>query len=219
MSRGNATLFGEARTARRHPGGRRSAMTGTVRFAVAAVFVVLTAACDQKMANQPAYEPLQRSEFFPDNSSARPFVDGTVARGQLRENSALFEGKIGGQLVTTMPVAVDEKLLRRGQERYDIYCSMCHGAAGYGNGMVVQRGYRRPPSFHTSQLRNEPVGHYFDVITNGYGSMPPYRTMIRTEDRWAIIAYIRALQLSQNARAEDAAPAAQSKLSLPGASR
>lgn len=215
MSRGNATLLAEAIGARLRFGGGR----GVARIAIAAVLVVFSAACDQKMANQPAYEPLQRSEFFPDNSSARPFVDGTVARGALRENTALFEGKVGGQLVTTMPLAVDEKLLRRGQERYNIYCSMCHGAAGYGNGMVVQRGYRRPPSFHTAKLRNQSVGHIFDVIANGYGSMPPYRTMIPTEDRWAIIAYIRALQLSQNARVEDAAPAAQSQMNLPGATR
>lgn len=192
----------------------------SVRAAGVALVLLLTlGGCEQKMADQPSYEPLEASDFFPDGQSARPLVVGTVARGELRENTALHEGKVGDQLVASIPIPVDEKLLRRGQERYNIYCSMCHGRTGYGNGMIVQRGYRRPPSFHVARMRNETDGHFFDVITNGFGSMPAYRPMIGAEDRWAIVAYVRALQLSQNARAEDAAPQERENLSRRGAAR
>ena len=199
MSRGNARALGQL---------------------VAVSLLALTlAACDQKMANQPRYDPLESSDFFKDGQASRPFVEGTVARGTLKENTALFEGKVGGQVVASIPMQVDEKFIRRGQERYNIYCSMCHGQAGYGNGMIVQRGYRRPPSFHVGRMRTESDGHYFDVITNGYGSMPAYRTMIPAEDRWAIVAYVRALQLSQNARLDDAAPSDRQKLTTGGRTR
>jgi len=189
------------------------------RVAAAALFLLMLAACNQKMANQPRYDPLEASDFFKDGQASRPFVEGTVARGMLRENTALYQGKLDGVLVTTVPMKVDEKFLRRGQERYNIYCSMCHGRAGYGNGMIVQRGYRRPPSLHVTRLRNERAGYYFDVISNGYGAMPAYRTMIPTEDRWAIVSYIRALQLSQNAGVEDAAPQERKQLSTGGRTR
>jgi len=189
------------------------------RLAAASLFLLALTACDQKMANQPRYDPLEASDFFKDGQASRPFVEGTVARGTLRENTALYEGKVAGVMLAQVPVKVDEKFLRRGQERYNIYCSMCHGRAGYGNGMIVQRGYRRPPSFHVARLRSEPAGHYFDVISNGYGSMPAYRTMIPTEDRWAIVLYIRALQLSQNAGVDDAAPQERKQLSTGGRTR
>jgi mono/diheme cytochrome c family protein len=177
-----------------------------MRARTAALVLVLAAAgagCRQDMHDQPKYKAFRRTDFFGDERSARPFVEDTVARGQLREDAAYYTGKQGTMPVDVLPVAVTPALLRRGQQRYGIYCTPCHGATGRGDGMVVQRGYRRPPSFHIDRLRNEKTGYFFDVMTNGFGAMPDYAAQVPVSDRWAIVAYLRALQLSENARLED----------------
>jgi len=161
------------------------------------------AGCRQDMHDQPKYKAFRPSDFFGDDRSARPLVEDTVARGQLRADAAYFTGKQGAMPVDVLPVAVTPALLRRGQQRYGIYCTPCHGQTGRGDGMVVQRGYRRPPSFHIDRLRNEKTGYFFDVITSGFGAMPDYAAQVTVADRWAIVAYVRALQLSENARLED----------------
>ena len=159
--------------------------------------------CRQKMANQPRYDPLEPSTFFADGMSARPRIAGTVARGELVTNEFFATGKMGGAVGNGFPIPVTAATVERGNDRYNVYCSPCHSRIGDGRGMIPARGYRHPPSFHTDTLRNQPTGHYFDVITNGFGSMPQYGTIIPPQDRWAIIAYIRALQLSQNATLAD----------------
>ena len=165
------------------------------------------AACRQDMHDAPRYDPLEYSSVFPKGSSALPLVEGTVARGFLHEDALLYEGKVNGQPAMSFPFPITRTDLDRGEERFNIYCSPCHGRTGEGNGMVVQRGYRRPPSYHQDRLRDAPVGHFFDVITNGFGAMPDYAAQIKAEDRWAIIAYIRALQLSAHATLGDVPPA------------
>ena len=159
--------------------------------------------CRQDMHDQPKYIPLRESTFFADDRSARPIVAGTVARGQLHDDPLLYTGKVGGKDADVFPFGVDANVMARGRERFDIYCSPCHGRTGFGDGMVVRRGYRRPPTFHQDRLRDAPVGHFFDVITNGFGAMPDYAAQIKIEDRWAIVAYVRALQLSEHAAAAD----------------
>jgi hypothetical protein len=161
------------------------------------------AGCRQDMHNQPKFKPLRISDFYADQRSARPLVPGTVARGQLDADSYYYTGKVNGQLATEFPFPVTQQVLNRGQERYNIYCSPCHSEIGDGNGMIVQRGFKKPPSYHTDRLRNAPVGHFFDVITNGFGAMGDYASQIPVQDRWAIVAYIRALQYSQNANRAD----------------
>jgi mono/diheme cytochrome c family protein len=166
-------------------------------LAVGALALAGSAACRQDMHNQPKYRPLRASAFFADGASARPQVEGTVARGLLHADEAFYTGMLNGAPVREMPLPVDEALVARGQERYNIFCAPCHGATGDGNGMIVQRGYRRPPSMHEARLRDVEAGHYFDVMTNGFGAMPDYRMQVSPRDRWAIAAYIRALQLTQ----------------------
>ena len=165
--------------------------------------LLLLAGCRQKMADQPRYEPLGRSTFFGDERAARPLVEGTVARDQLRIDEHLYQGKQRGKLVDTFPFPVTLAVLSRGRERYDIFCSPCHDRVGSGQGMIVRRGYRAPPSMHIERLRQAPAGHFFDVMTNGFGVMPDYTQQIRPADRWAIVAYIRALQFSQHAAVAD----------------
>ena len=243
-----------------------------VCVALLSVVCLAAAGCRQDMQDQPRYEVYESSKFFADGQASRPYVEGTVARGHLKDDKFFYQGKNGagpqqgaagaggqalnaggaqqGVLQTTMPNAqggaaaqpggdvnvrgnaggkvgqgggeiqsqagkdavtefpfpVTKEVLDRGQERYQIYCSMCHGLTGYGDGMIVRRGYRRPPSYHDDRLRGEPVGHFFDVITNGWGAMPDYAAQIPPEDRWAIIAYLRALQLSQQAPASQVSP-------------
>jgi mono/diheme cytochrome c family protein len=155
--------------------------------------------CVQKMAEQPSYRPLQATTFFDDGRSARPQVPGTIARGQLELDDHYYRGRVDGQLATTIPLPITPELLMRGQQRFNIYCSPCHDRAGTGNGMIVQRGYHQPPSYHIPRLREAPVGHLFDVATNGYRLMPDYSAQVSVADRWAIVAYIRALQFSQYA--------------------
>lgn len=181
----------------------RASLSALLRLACLAACCV-AAGCDMlDMYDQPRYEPLEASEMFDDHGSARPLVQGTIPRGWLREDEALYTGKLGGEFVARLPLPLDEKLMQRGRQRFDIYCSVCHSRTGDGNGMIVQRGFRRPPSLHIERLRNAPAGHFFDVMTNGFGAMPSYASRIKAEDRWAIVAYIRALQLSLNARLKD----------------
>ena len=167
---------------------------------------VLMAGCRQDMHNQPKFYPQRSTSFFADGRSVRPQVENTVARNQLHENTYFYTGVVDGKEGDGMPLPVNAALLERGQERYNIYCTPCHSRVGNGAGMIVQRGYRPAGNFHTDRLRGAPLGHFFSVITNGYGAMPEYASQVSTADRWAIVAYIRALQLSQNATAADVPP-------------
>ena len=243
-------------------------------------FALSLAACRQDMQDQPRYEVYEQSKFFADGQASRPYIEGTVARGYLREDSAFYTGRrgptqqggaqqqgaggttqnvlqttspntqgaaagttpggevnvrgnAGGRagvpageaqgstgrdgLVNEFPFQITKADLDRGQERFQAYCLMCHGATGFGDGMIVRRGFRRPPSFHDDRLRGEPLGHFFDVITNGWGAMASYSDMIPADDRWRIIAYIRALQLSQNAPAAGAPAATTTQQQQPQA--
>ena len=155
------------------------------------------------MHDAPRYEPLEESTFFENGGASRMLVANTVARGQLREDEHFYTGKVNGQPAAEFPMPVTADVMARGQERYNVFCSPCHGRTGQGNGMVVQRGFRAPPSFHDERLRNAPVGYYIDVETNGFGAMPDYSAQVPVVDRWAIAAYIRALQLSQRASVDD----------------
>jgi mono/diheme cytochrome c family protein len=175
---------------------------------------VAVVGCRQDMHDAPRYKPLARSEFFGDDRSARPFVEGTVARGHLDEDELLYTGKQGGALATQPPMPVDMALLQRGRDRFGIYCTPCHGLAGRGDGMVVRRGYRKPVSFHDDKVRAQPIGYYFDVMTNGFGAMPDYAAQVPVRDRWAIAAYIRVLQLSQHATLEDVPPPLRPQLKV-----
>ena len=184
-------------------------------FSACSALIVVTAivaGCRQDMHDQPKYVPLRQSDFFGDERSARPLVAGTVARGHLREDVLLYTGKDNGADATTFPFAVDAGVMARGRERFDIFCAPCHGRTGQGDGMIVRRGFRRPPTFHIDRLRDAPVGHLFDVITNGFGAMPDYATQIPAGDRWAIIAYVRALQLSAHATLADVPAAERDRL-------
>lgn len=167
------------------------------------------------MHDQPRYKPLARSGFFDDGRSARPLIDGTVARGELRDDDLLFTGRAGKDLAPSYPFPITADVLRRGRERYTIYCTPCHGQLGNGEGMVVQRGFKRPTSFHIERLRNAPPGYFFDVMTNGFGAMQDYSAQIPPQDRWAIAAYIRALQFSQNARIDDVPADRRAELDRP----
>jgi mono/diheme cytochrome c family protein len=167
------------------------------------------------MQDQPRFKPLQQSDFYADLRSSRPLVPGTVARGHLRSDSYFYTGLMNGNPGDAMPFPVTKEVLERGRERYNIYCAPCHSRTGDGNGMIVQRGYRRPPSYHIERLQKAPLGHLYDVITNGYGAMPDYSEQISPQDRWTIVAYIRALQLSQSAPAGAIPPQERSRLSRP----
>jgi len=179
------------------------------------VVLFFLAGCRQDMHNQPKYKPLRASEFFPDGRSARPLVPGTVDRSQVNEDPAYVTGLQNSQTVLTFPFPVTRQVLERGRERFNIYCMPCHGELGDGNGLVAQRGYLHPPSFHDDRLRQAAAGHFFDVITNGLGGMPDYAQQIPVDDRWKIIAYIRALQLSQHATPADVPADIRSKLGAP----
>jgi hypothetical protein len=170
------------------------------------VALVLLAACRQDMNDQAKYKPLGASDFFADGRASRPPVPGTIPRGYLRDDAHLYTGRVDGVLVNTFPFPMDLKALKRGQERYNIYCTPCHDGVGNGNGMIVRRGYKQPPSLHIDRLRDAPAGHFYDVITNGLGGMPDYAAQIPVEDRWKIVAYVRALQLSQRASPADVPP-------------
>jgi hypothetical protein len=170
--------------------------------------VAFTAGCRLDMHLQPYYRPLAKSDFFNDDRSARLPVEGTVARGDLREDAYLYTGKVGNALGDYMPFPVTKEVLERGRERFNITCTPCHGRVGDGNGFIPTRGFRQPPSFHIDRLRKAPIAYFFDVDTNGFGVMPDYAAQVAVRDRWCIAAYIRALQLSQNANSGDV-PAGQ----------
>jgi len=163
-----------------------------------------TAGCRQDMQDQPKYIPLRPSDFFGDGRSERPLLEGTVARGHLDDDTLLYTGKgPDGKFADLFPFPVTKDVVERGRERFDIYCSPCHDRLGTGDGKIVRRGFRHPPSYHIDRLRQAPAGYLFDVISNGFGAMPDYAAQVQARDRWAIVAYIRALQLSQNATVND----------------
>jgi mono/diheme cytochrome c family protein len=182
------------------------------------MLALTAAACRQDMHDQPKYIPLRATTFFNDGRSARQLVEGTVARGHLNDDIALYQGKdTAGKPIEGYPFAVTKDDIARGQQRYNIYCTPCHDRLGTGDGMVVRRGFRKPPSYHSDRLRQVPNGYIYDVITNGFGSMPDYSAQIAPRDRWAIVAYVRALQLSQNASVNDVPQEDRGKLTPGGA--
>lgn len=177
--------------------------------------IALTSACRLDMHVQPRINPLAKSDFFPDQRGARPLVEGTVARGELRADTYFYTGKIGSSPGDYMPFPVTREVLERGRERFNIYCAPCHSRVGDGNGFIPTRGFSiKPPSYHTERLQKAPLGHFYDVISNGYGIMSDYSAQIQPQDRWNIVAYIRALQLSQNATKADV-PSGQAVPSKP----
>jgi hypothetical protein len=169
----------------------------------------LLAGCRQDMHDQPKFIPQRGTDFFADGRSARPQVENTVARGQLHEDTYFYTGLQGGKEGDGMPFPVTMDVLERGQERFNIYCTPCHSRVGNGAGMIVQRGYRPAGNFHTARLMAAPLGHFFNVMTNGYGAMPDYAAQLTPQDRWAVVAYIKALQLSQAAKPGDEAEGAK----------
>ena len=186
---------------------------------VALVLALAATACRRDMHDQPRYKPLAESSFFSDHRSERPQVEGTVARGHLRVDPARYSGKFGDADVDAFPFPITRDDLVRGQQRFNIYCSPCHSRVGDGNGLVVQRGFRQPPSYYIDRLKQAPVGHFFDVITNGFGAMASYATRVTPDDRWRIIAYIRALQLSESASVNDVPPDQRQSLAAEEAPR
>ena len=189
--------------------------------------IAISAGCRYDMQDQPRYKVFKESDFFADKRSSRDLPNGTVPRGQLRADKALYTGKkenadpnavvqttvdpvSGNTLISSFPndieefpIPVTKELVDRGEQRYKVFCIVCHGPVGNGDGMIVRRGFSKPPTYNDDRLRNAPVGHFYDVITNGQGKMNGYASQIPVADRWAIVAYIRALQLSQNAHAAD----------------
>jgi hypothetical protein len=159
--------------------------------------------CRQQMADQPHRRPLEHSDFFDDGMASRPVEPGTVARTGREQNDQRFNSKVDGKLVDTFPFKLTMEVLARGQERYEIFCSPCHDRLGNGQGMIVRRGFTPARSFHDPRLRDAPAGHFFEVITQGFGPMPSYANQLSEHDRWAVIAYIRALQFSRNARLDE----------------
>ena len=179
------------------------------------IAIALWSGCRTDMHVQPKQNPLSPSDFYSDKRSARPLVEGTVARGQLHEDTYFYTGRIGDNPGDVMPFPVTREVLERGRERFNIYCAPCHSRVGDGNGFIPSRGFTRmPPSYHIPRLQKAPLGYFFDVMTNGFGIMPDYASQVSPEDRWNIVAYIRALQLSQNAKMKDV-PAGQKVPSEP----
>jgi hypothetical protein len=203
--------FLEVRCGRLYGGAEAQALQSLIRRLVgrssglAALALAMTAAtaCRVDMHVQPKYNPLEASSFFADGRSERPEVPGTVAHGNLRTDELRYTGKINGVVENEFPFPITRDDLERGRQRFNVNCSPCHDYTGSGHGMIVQRGFQAPPSYHIERLRNAPVGHFFDVITNGYGAMYSYANRVAPDDRWRIAAYIRALQLSQHAALDD----------------
>jgi len=183
------------------------------RALLAIVSVSMAVGCRNEMYDQAKAKPLSESEFFANGQNARPIPQDTVARGFLREDKAMYAG-LGsdGKFVRELPVPMTRALLERGHGRFDIFCSPCHGKQGNGLGMIVQRGFKQPPSFHIERLRQQPIGYFFDVMTQGFGQMSSYASQVPPEDRWAIAAYLRALQLSQHAELSELSPADREKV-------
>ena len=180
-------------------------MKGAARI-LAAVALGVLLGCRQEMRYDSRLKPYQETPFFADRNSSRPLVNGVVARGEAQADDFFYTGETDGHLVRGFPAPVTMDQLKEGRDRYDIYCSVCHGITGIGDGMIVQRGFPRPPSFHEQRLRDAPEGHFFNVITHGYGAMYSYASRVEPAERWAIIAYIRALQLARNASLDDVPP-------------
>jgi len=183
-----------------------------VRTATLLLPALLAAACRQDMHDQPRFEPLEATPLFADGRASRPRVPGTIARGERTWDAHFLEGKVSGELVASFPMQVTPELLARGRERYDIFCSACHDRAGTGQGIVVARGLKQPASFHVARLREAPPGYFFDVITRGFGAMVDLSDRVPPADRWAIVAYVRALQRSQNARLTDVSEEERARL-------
>jgi mono/diheme cytochrome c family protein len=182
--------------------------------------LVTTVACRQDMHDQPKYIPLRPSDFFSDGRSGRPLIEGTVARGHLADDAAFYTGKgPDGKFLDTFPFPVTKDVIERGQQRFNVYCTPCHDRLGNGDGMIVRRGYRKPPSYHIDRLRQAANGYIYDVITNGFGAMPDYAAQVQPGDRWAIVAYIRALQLSQNVPVNDVPAEGRTQLQQQGGPR
>jgi hypothetical protein len=182
------------------------------RILIAAFLACTSIGCRRDMQDQPKYIPLRPSDFFADGRSARPLPEGTVARGELRADKVFFTAKSGDQFIDHLPFPVTREVLNRGEERFNIYCSPCHGRLGNGLGMIVRRGLKRPPSYHIDRLRQVPIGYFYDVITNGFGAMQDYSAQVAPRDRWAIAAYIRVLQFSQQASINDVPPETRQEL-------
>jgi mono/diheme cytochrome c family protein len=168
------------------------------------------------MQDQPKYKPLGQNRFFPDGRDARPIPAGTIATDELSNNDAYHTGEVNGAFLDTIPVPITITLLERGQDRFNIFCSPCHGLVGDGNGMVAQRGFRAPADLHTDRLRQVPPGYIYQVIKNGYGAMPDHGDQIPVADRWAIVAYVRALQYSRNGTVADVPTAVRRDLEQRG---
>jgi mono/diheme cytochrome c family protein len=190
----------------------RPGYSGRTTAVAVIVMTVAFAGCRQDMHDAPRYEPLEASTFFADGRGSRMLVANTVARGMLREDDHLYQGKIDGELTDVFPMPVTSDVMARGQERFNVFCSPCHGQTGEGNGMVVQRGFSAPPSYHEQRLRDAPAGYFFDVMTNGFGAMYDYSSQVSVSDRWAIAAYIRALQRSREATIDDVPAARRAEL-------
>jgi cytochrome c553 len=185
------------------------ALTGIAMGAVA----LLLFGCRLDMHVQPKYLPYEPTDFFGDGRSERQPVPGTVARGQLRLDELMFTGRENGVVVNKFPFPITKADLDRGRERYNVYCTPCHDYSGTGRGMIVQRGFPQPPSYHIQRLRDAPAGHFYEVITNGFGAMYSYAARVEPADRWRIAAYIRVLQLSRNATIQDVPESARQNLS------
>ncbi|BBO34895.1 alternative complex III subunit ActE [Lacipirellula parvula] len=170
--------------------------------------------CHRDMYDQPRLEPLEKNTFFDDGRSSRPLVEGVVEYGAISPNDVFNSGKVNGQFTEELPESMElnAALLKRGEQRFNIFCSNCHGRSGDGDGMIVLRGYRKPPTYHSDRLRGMPLGYFFDVATNGFGVMPSYASQIPVKDRWAIAAYVRALQLTQYAKLDDVPEAERQQL-------
>ena len=194
--------------------------TALIRTAItAALTLTALAGCRQDMHNQPKYKNLRENVFYADQRSARPLVDGVVARGHLDEDPAFFKGLGPNGPLAQNPLGTGADVLARGQERFNIYCTPCHGRLGRGDGMIVQRGFKAPPSFHSERLRLSPPGYFFDVMTHGFGAMSDYAAQVPVRDRWAIAAYIRALELSQHAALDDVPADKRALLDQPSGER
>ena len=174
--------------------------------------LLLCAGCRQDMFEEPKYKPLVESDMFVDGRSARPIPPATFAFGEPDEGEAVEQGTLNGKFVASIPIPLNEALLQRGRERFDIYCAPCHSRLGNGNGMIARRGFMQPADLESQRVEHAPPGYIYAVITNGYGAMPEYRNQVKLHDRWAIVAYIRALELSRNARLADLPPQEQARL-------
>jgi mono/diheme cytochrome c family protein len=186
-------------------------------LAAACAALAGVAACRQDMHDGPRFKPLQENPFYEDGRASRPIPTGTVPRGFLKDDDVFYTGMQGGAPVERIPMPITAAVVQRGRERFNIYCSPCHGIAGDGDGMIVKRGYKRPTSYHDPRLRNEKAGYFFDVMTRGFGQMPDYAAQVSPKDRWAIVSYIRALQLSQHASVGDLTPQEKNRLEHPEA--